>query len=70
MFSASAPYAVTSIRSPSWAIAQVAASTAAAPAMSHFMVYMPSAGLRFSPPVSKVIPLPTRARWALAPRGR
>ena len=29
MFSASAPYAVTLIRSPSWAIAQVAASTAA-----------------------------------------
>ena len=51
-------------------MAQVAASTAAAPAMSHFMVYMPSAGLRFSPPVSKVIPLPTRARWSLAPRGR
>ena len=44
-------------------MAWTAANTAAAPAMSHFMVYMPSPGLRFRPPESKVMPLPTRARW-------
>ena len=69
MFSASAAYAVILIFRPDSAIAWVAASTAAAPDMSHFIVYMPSAGLRLSPPVSNVMPLPTSARWTLAPRG-
>ena len=50
-------------------MARVAASTAAAPAMSHFIVYMLSPGLRLRPPESKVMPLPTSARWDLAPRG-
>ena len=68
-FSASDAYAVTLTRSPSSAIALTAAITAAAPAMSHFIVYMLSPGLRFRPPESKVMPLPTRARWCLAPRG-
>ena len=36
--------------------------TAAAPAMSSFIVSMPAAGLIDRPPESKVIPLPTRAR--------
>ena len=44
-------------------MASVAAITVAAPAMSHFIVYMLSPGLRFNPPESKVMPLPTSARW-------
>ena len=35
--------------------------TTPAPAMSHFMSSMPSAGLIEMPPVSKVTPLPTKA---------
>ena len=38
----------------------MAARTAAAPAMSHFMSTMPSVGLSDRPPLSKVTPLPTR----------
>ena len=68
-FSASDPYAVTRTLSLSPAMAWTAANTAAAPAMSHFMVYMPSPGLRLRPPESKVMPLPTRARCCRAPRG-
>ena len=36
--------------------------TVAAPAMSHFMVCMDEGGFREIPPVSKVIPLPTKAK--------
>ena len=51
-------------------MANVAARTAAAPAMSDFIVCMPWAGLIEMPPVSNVMPLPTRARWRVAPAGR
>jgi len=53
------------------AIAIVAAQTAAAPDISDFIASMPRAGLRASPPVSNVIPLPTKAYFffAFAPFG-
>ena len=51
-----------------------APSTAAPPHMSVNIIRMPSAGLMFKPPLSKVMPLPTsttccglaapRVRWA------
>ena len=50
-------------------MANVAATTAAAPAMSHFIVVMLPAGLMLRPPESKVMPLPTRARCVVAPLG-
>ena len=46
------------------AIACIAPSTVAAPAMSHFIVNMPSLGLIDSPPESNVTPLPTSAKGA------
>src|SRR5699024_8182536 len=39
------------------------------PAISDFMSSMLLAGLREMPPESKVIPLPTKLRWRLAPLG-
>ena len=42
------------------AMARMAPSMAAAPAMSYFILSMFSAGLMEMPPVSKVMPLPTR----------
>ena len=69
MFSAIGANVETFSGRPSCAIAKVACTTAAAPAMSHFIVPMLFAGLMLSPPESKVMPLPTRARWATAPRG-
>src|ERR1700679_3675895 len=51
----------------SWAMARMAAIMEAAPAMSYFILSMLSAGLMEIPPVSKVMPLPTRPmRGALA----
>ncbi len=44
-------------------------TAAAAPAMSHFMVSMELPGLIVRPPESKVMPLPTRARWATGSAG-
>ena len=41
---------------------RIAAATAAAPAMSDFIVTMPVAGLMHRPPESNVMPLPTKAR--------
>ena len=41
--------------------AHIAATTAAAPAMSHFMSIIESAGLIDRPPESNVMPLPTSA---------
>jgi len=41
------------------AMARMAPSMAAPPAMSYFIFSMPSAGLMEMPPVSKVTPLPT-----------
>jgi hypothetical protein len=43
--------------------------TAAPPAMSVFMATMPSFGLSDSPPLSNVMPLPTRTVWPCAPSG-
>ena len=50
-------------------MADMAPSTAAAPDLSVFIVSMPSAVLIDRPPESNVIPLPTRARVAVAPGG-
>ncbi len=47
----------------------MAARTAAAPAMSPFILYMPSAGLIEMPPLSKVMPLPTMASRVSEPVG-
>ena len=55
--------------SPSAAMARVAAITAAAPDMSQVMEAICPAGLMSRPPESKVMPLPTSARWNFAPRG-
>ena len=52
---------VTSTRGASSGRARSVASTAADPAMSHFIVSMPSAVLSDSPPESKVSPLPRSA---------
>src|SRR3984957_1118969 len=52
--------------SESSAAATVAASTAAAPLMSHFIVSMDFGGLSERPPESKVIPLPTNATVLVA----
>ena len=60
---------MTATGRPSSAAASTVAATAAAPAMSHFIVTMPVAGLMFRPPESKVIPLPTRATDALGELG-
>ena len=61
MFSARQAYVVTRTGSPSSAIANVAALTAAAPDMSHFIVAIALLGLIDRPPESNVMPLPTRA---------
>ena len=52
--------------SDSSAAATVAASTAAAPLMSHFIVSMDFGGLSERPPESNVIPLPTNATVLVA----
>ena len=69
MFSAIGAKVVTLTGRPSRAIARVAAMTQAAPAMSPFMFTMLEEGLMVRPPESKVTPLPTSARWAMAPWG-
>ena len=53
------------------AMARMAPIMVAPPAMSYFIFSMPSAGLMEMPPVSKVIPLPTRPStgFAGAPAG-
>ena len=53
-------------RACSRAMARIAQMTAAPPAMSSFIRSMPSAGLIEMPPVSKVMPLPTRPRTGAA----
>ena len=47
-------------------MARIAPMTAAPPAMSSFILSMPSAGLIEMPPVSNVMPLPTRPRTGVA----
>ena len=49
-------------------MARIAQATAAPPAMSSFIRSMPSAGLIEMPPVSKVMPLPTRPSTGPAAR--
>ena len=60
MFSVAGTTPTTLIGAPSMAMARIAQMTAAPPAMSSFMRSMPSAGLIEMPPVSNVMPLPTR----------
>ena len=60
MFSVAGTTPMTRIGAPSSAIARIAHATAAPPAMSSFIRSMPSAGLIEMPPVSNVMPLPTR----------
>ena len=62
--------AITSTGTRSRAIAAIAATHAAAPPMSDFMVLIDVPVLRFKPPESNVIPLPTRAIRALERAGR
>src|SRR5665648_1025431 len=69
MFSARQSHPVTLTGSSSAAAASTVCSTAAAPAMSSFIVTMPLAGLIDSPPESNVIPLPTIATERLARAG-
>ena len=61
MFSASGAHASIVTGSLREAIARIAPHTAAAPLMSDFIASIPAAGLSARPPVSKVIPLPTKA---------
>ena len=51
----------TSVRGASSGSTRSAARTAAEPAISHFIVSIPSDVLRDSPPESNVSPLPIRA---------
>ena len=60
MFSVVGTMPMTLIGALSSAMARIAPITAAPPAMSSFIRSMPSAGLIEMPPVSKVMPLPTR----------
>ena len=60
MFSAAQTMAMTLTAGLSWAMARMAPIMAAPPAMSYFIFSMLSAGLMEMPPVSKVMPLPTR----------
>ena len=62
MFSVVGTTPTTRIGALSSAMARMAQTTAAPPAMSSFIRSMPSAGLIEMPPVSKVMPLPTRPR--------
>ncbi len=62
MFSAEQTTPMTLTAGLSRAMACIAPIIAAAPAMSYFIFSMPSAGLMEMPPVSKVMPLPTRPR--------
>ena len=50
-------------------MANTDAITAAAPDISHFIASIPCAGFSARPPVSKVIPLPTKANRFLALAG-
>ncbi|CNW30274.1 Uncharacterised protein [Mycobacterium tuberculosis] len=63
MFSAIGTVAITSIGSRSRAASVTVAITAAAPPMSEVMWCIDAAGLIEMPPVSKVIPLPTKATF-------
>ena len=66
MFSAVGTMPMTRIGAFSSAIARIAQATAAPPAMSSFICSIFSAGLIEMPPVSKVMPLPTRPSTGVA----
>ena len=66
MFSAAATSPVTRARTPSARSADITAITAAPPAMSVFISFMPSLGFRDSPPLSNVIPFQARTTCAWA----
>ncbi len=66
MFSVAATRPRTETLGLSFPSARMVARTAADPAMSHFIVSIPPAGLSEMPPESKVSPLPTRAIFLLA----
>ena len=70
MFSVAGITASRLIRSSSFAIAETASSTAAAPDISIFISCIEAAGLIEIPPVSKVTPLPTSPRVSPRPRPR
>ena len=70
MFSVVGMTAMTGCGASSRASAHIAPATAAPPAMSFFIRSMPSAGLIEIPPVSNVMPLPTRPRTGRAGRRR
>ena len=67
MFSTRPIAATTSTGILSVAMVAIAASIAAPPAMSHFIVSIDSEGLSESPPESNVTPLPTSASAGAAP---
>ena len=67
-FSARQQTALTRRGSLSVAIAWMAASAVAAPLMSLIISGMDLGGLRQSPPVSNVRPLPTMTRWSFEVR--
>ena len=69
MFSAAQTMAMTGTFGLSSAIARIAPIMAAPPAMSYFIFSMFSAGLIEIPPVSKVMPLPTRPRCGVPSDG-
>ncbi len=69
MFSAMHSQAVSRTGRPSRAAASTTAMTVAAPVMSYFIPAMDAGGFSESPPLSKVMPLPTRARCRAAPAG-
>ena len=69
MFSVVGTMPITFTLHPSAGSTDMAAITAAAPAMSVFIVIMPSAVLSDRPPESKVMPLPTSATVPRAPGG-
>ena len=66
MFSAAHTMPITRTFGFSCAMARIAPIIAAPPAMSYFIFSMPSAGLMEMPPVSKVMPLPTRPSTGFA----
>ncbi len=68
-FSVSGAIAVTFAAAPSRAATLRAPRTIAAPVMSVFIVAIPSAVFRLSPPESNVMPLPTSTTWDVAPGG-
>ncbi len=69
MFSAAATSPVTLSGMPRLASADITAITAAPPAISVFIAFMPSFGFSDRPPLSKVIPLPTKTTCRRAPGG-